>query len=635
MMKAALPPTLATAAFQSTAFASEYTTLGYLISIISILGFCIMPRAKFLQTMLLNLLALCVGAAVALLSIWSGIKAREHTTPPGAPLAGYNSSASAVNAVWLFFQVYLINSIKSAMPQFNFPSIIYAIFALVSAVYGPQFSTTAAMLSFVQKLLVSFLTAFAFAAATSLLVLPTTTRTVVFKKYTGYLMSLRGIMKAQNAYLKAMQSHDMFQGPEDPPTDHEGTGKPKKSKEQSKPASPLAPEADAYQAAISGLMALHTGLAPDIAFAKREVAYGKLSGTDIGTLFKLLQAIALPLISVSSIIDVFRRIGHDQGWDTIQNRDDMTDPKVRQEHQAVGEWQSIMRLVHKPFTDITDVMDEAIQHVLLRLEFQKPPKTPKETKKGGIFSRSPKAAREDVEKGDAKPEESTKTESEPGSDGFHEYLREKCRAFWSSRGKTLQSWCDGEGIDLSPSAIEDHLTKIASHADESGASQHDRDRRQVFGILYMEYLLWSAAKALLDLVEFTDAKHTDGTMSKSRLHGPNPKRLRKWAASMFGSDNAEDNDAMSSDSLADQVSFGDAFKPKHDPDHLPPTNWLEKLGDQLRAIPRLLRSEHSVFGFRAACATMSIGIVAFLESSYAFFLEQRLIWVSAHAVVST
>jgi hypothetical protein len=57
-----------------------------------------MPRAKFIQTLILNTIGICVGSAVALLGIWSGIKAREHTTPAGST-AAYNSSQAAV---WYF-----------------------------------------------------------------------------------------------------------------------------------------------------------------------------------------------------------------------------------------------------------------------------------------------------------------------------------------------------------------------------------------------------------------------------------------------------------------------------------------------------------------------------------------------------
>jgi hypothetical protein len=113
--------------------AETYSTLGYLVAIVSIISFCIMPRAKFIQTMIMNLIAICLGAAIGLLVVYCSVQARLHTRV--APLAGspdagtvsYNSSASVVSAVWLFFQVYLVNTLKAKYPQFQFPSIMYSI----------------------------------------------------------------------------------------------------------------------------------------------------------------------------------------------------------------------------------------------------------------------------------------------------------------------------------------------------------------------------------------------------------------------------------------------------------------------------------------------------------------------------
>ena len=110
MLKGALPPTIAIALYQSTGFAETFSTIGYLVAIMSILSFAVMPRAKFTQTMLFNVIGICIGSCVALLAIYCSVQARAHTTPrlssgpksssggpsPGAAVAPYNSSASAV-----------------------------------------------------------------------------------------------------------------------------------------------------------------------------------------------------------------------------------------------------------------------------------------------------------------------------------------------------------------------------------------------------------------------------------------------------------------------------------------------------------------------------------------------------------
>jgi uncharacterized membrane protein YccC len=65
---------------------------------------------------------------------------------------------------------------------------------------------------------------------------------------------------------------------------------------------------------------------------------------------------------------------------------------------------------------------------------------------------------------------------------------------------------------------------------------------------------------------------------------------------------------------------------KKDPEHLPPKNGWERFGDIVRACAKFFRSTESAFGLRAACATMSIGIIAFLHDTQTFFIEQRLVW---------
>jgi hypothetical protein len=57
MIKGGLAPVISLAALRSTTFAEKYSTLGYLVAIMSLLGFAIMPRAKFIQSMVLNIVS--------------------------------------------------------------------------------------------------------------------------------------------------------------------------------------------------------------------------------------------------------------------------------------------------------------------------------------------------------------------------------------------------------------------------------------------------------------------------------------------------------------------------------------------------------------------------------------------------
>lgn len=137
----------------------------------------------------------------------------------------------------------------------------------------------------------------------------------------------------------------------------------------------------------------------------------------------------------------------------------------------------------------------------------------------------------------------------------------------------------------------------------------------------------ATGEAVQDLVAFAEAKAEDGTMSKKRLIFPSGRRLRKWFLGIFSN---EDSTAEDSPDIMETgtnvVYLGQGWMNKKDPEHLPAKNAWERFGNGVRRFSRFFGSPESVFGFRVACATMTVGIIAFLESSQRFFIQQRLVW---------
>lgn len=80
-----------------------------------------------------------------------------------------------------------------------------------------------------------------------------------------------------------------------------------------------------------------------------------------------------------------------------------------------------------------------------------------------------------------------------------------------------------------------------------------------------------------------------------------------------------------SDRLADE-NRRQSFRTQKNPDHLPPSSLAERVGDQIRKISAVCRSNHAAYGLRGMLAIMTIAITAFLRSSQQFFLEQRFLW---------
>lgn len=131
---------------------------------------------------------------MSLLGIWSAIQARKHTTPAGST-AQYNSSQSAVCAIWLFANIYIANVMSAKMPALQFSVILYSIFTNISFTFGPIFQTMAQAEALIKQLLIGFLSAFALSTGVSLFVIPISSRTVVQKEQVGYIQGIRGALK--------------------------------------------------------------------------------------------------------------------------------------------------------------------------------------------------------------------------------------------------------------------------------------------------------------------------------------------------------------------------------------------------------------------------------------------------------
>lgn len=597
MFKGSLPPTIALAMYQSPAVAGQFGNLGYLVAITSILGFCIMPRGKFIQTMILNTFAACLSAAVNLLAIYTAVQARMHTTPPGSPPTGYNSSASAVCGVWLFVQVYLINVVRGARPQFNFPAIIYNIFVAVSMTYATQFPNMAYSINFMMRLLTAFLTGFALATGVHFLVFPTSSRKVLFMEMTGFLMCISGMLKAQTAYMQSLETIDPVALRKK--QEEEASAAKKKSKKDNASTGPLViPVALKLKEVHGKTVELSTKIHADVTPAKREFAIGKLESHDLTELWKLLRFLFVPVNGLSASIDILQGLAAERDW----SHEGETKEETQQKRKQIENLHFLMKQLHEPFASMTADVEGAIMHVLLTLELVKPPK-----KKG-----------DEESKGDAPV---------PGTATFTATYKAKVDEFYQSKQKTLKDWCREHDIDIPDDFFESNFVGPDSISPEG--SKRDEYQRQLLFTLYLEFLLWRTGAAVLEIVLWADQKKQDGVLKHSKLIFPGSKTLYKWLKAVVGQEDAsKDGHVMAGvESVGSEgVFLGDDFARRKDPEHLPPRDVAERFGEALRATPQFFRSDASAFGFRVACATMSIAIVCYLRDSQAWFLQQRLLW---------
>lgn len=232
----------------------------------------------------------------------------------------------------------------------------------------------------------------------------------------------------------------------------------------------------------------------------------------------------------------------------------------------------------------------------------------------------PKAKKED--------EESQGDKAVPGSPNFAAAYRQKIDDFYRSKDKRLDAWCAEHGIDL-PTDFRDSNFLRPENLLIKDEHIRERYQRQLFFMLYLEYLLWRAAKAVLDVDLWADEKKQQGRLDRWRLIFPGSKTLYKWARGLLSKEDFTQDSSFVMDMHSgsdESIDLGEDFTKRKDPEHLPPANVLERLGDSVRSIPEFFRGDNSAFGFRVACATMTIGITCFLEASQTFFIEQRLLW---------
>jgi hypothetical protein len=116
-------------------------------------------------------------------------------------------------------------------------------------------------------------------------------------------------------------------------------------------------------------------------------------------------------------------------------------------------------------------------------------------------------------------------------------------------------------------------------------------------------------------------------MKKNRLILPGQRRIKKWILSIGKEDVSVDNESPDSmENGSRNIYMGSGWNPVKDPEHLPPNSVWQHFGNGIRKIPHFLGSTESAFGFRVACATLTVGIAAFLKETQRFFIEQRLVW---------
>ncbi|KUJ22759.1 uncharacterized protein LY89DRAFT_637035 [Mollisia scopiformis] len=580
MIKPAIAATISMAIYQSHDVAKHYLNLGYLMIIISITTVPILPRGKFLMNLVISMFLTLFGIGMVTLGQYCGIKARQHTTPANAPLAianGYNSSASAVNAIFFMINIFAISTLRAARPAFSIPAIQYTILICVGFAYGPQEPTISASHRFIKELLYAFLTGQGISAAVCLFIIPVSSRKVFFAESKGFLMSCRSLLKKQVDFIKVLRFEKV-----------DGDLHVKE-------------KAKALKEASTGILSLGAKLREDVLFAKRESAMGHFRETDISELHGLLRRIMIPISGLATIVEISEGMQEEIGEQGVGEGEDRK------------EWTDMLSKVRDTFEGMVEILDESLLHVLILLGF-----VPASTR--GSSTRE-----EDVEKGAG-------TLPRAGEVGFGDHLEQRIKEFRRTRTEELKRWAGERGLN---SVFRSGVKGAPPSAGSEIAAATSRDilaSKRLHIIMFMEYLLWSTSLSILSLVLFSEQKSTSKT---THLILPKLRTLKKWLFGLLSGDPSSSSNLTDPDPLtiSSEIYLGSSFSPPKDPEHLPPKNRLQKCGNGLRAAPRWLRSEAVGFGVRVTVAVMSVMILAFLRQTHGFFIEQRGVWCCVMVVI--
>jgi hypothetical protein len=310
---------------------------------------------------------------------------------------------------------------------------------------------------------------------------------------------MNGILKLQTAYMGSLQGFD--------PADHvheandDGKRKSKKKKLDEHADDILAtPPAVKLRETQNKLLELHAKLSGDVTSAKREIAIGKLESHDITELWRLFRFVFLPVVGLSSMINILERLAVELKWG--KSTDELTDEEKETRHHQLDHMHFLMNRLHGPMSQMVGSLDGAFQHVLLTLEFEKPDKKQKQP---------------DVESKGDEP-------AKPGTPGFAEMFKQKTDNFYESKQKTLTEWCKQNNIELPPDFFESSFV-APEDITYPEASVRERRQRQLFFILYVEYLLWRCSRSMLDVILYVDKRKQEGALDKSKVIFPGSKTI--------------------------------------------------------------------------------------------------------------
>lgn len=453
--------------YQNQAAAETYGSLGYLASLATLLACGWLPLAKYIQNLLVSLIAVSLSAIINLIALISGLKARrmDGYMPPESSSA----SQRVVCAVWLLVQIYAASYYKSAYPQYGYAALSYEIIAIVATTSGADYTMITEATTFIRTILLNFLTGFAITSFVVIALWPVTCRKIALNDMKSYIESIRSVLMAQIDYMAEVEKSSVFPRSR-PPSVHSGENQVREYMETEIVATAEfqnpSPEAGKLKHATDKLLTIQSKLTNDMVFAKREISWGIIGPGELSEVAKLLSDVTRPLVGLSSIMDILDRVAKLHGWESHDEPEEEYDLELmRQQTVVVKEWQSLMKILKEPFHDMTEIMFRANEHVIMKLSLRRPRKH---------WSRKER---------EQKPEDDVEAVAQPTEKDFASQFEGAIQVLFAGRKAMVNQWCTEQGVDLSLSLNAG--ARFQDLGDQVNMHKLRENHRQLLILLYV------------------------------------------------------------------------------------------------------------------------------------------------------
>jgi len=463
-------------------------------------------------------------------------------------------------------------------------------------------------MDYVDRILKVFLTGQGLATGVSLIIFPVSSRMLSYKQMAQVLNSMKDALSIHSAYLHGITTRHAA---EVEPVDESGFSAITENNPHGYASVEKAAEdARKLKLTLQKASQVFAQLKIEISFAKKEIGWGKLAPEDFNRIWTHIQNILLPVAGLSTFVDILQSVKRQksEASDLVEDID-IVEAIRRLEAE---EWRELLLESRGPFQAAKAAAVGGLTHIMYVLELVPRPKTMA-----------------------ADVENNAQNAPAPGDPGFAAHLKDSLDAFQEHREGTVQRWCEKKGIDIPARFWEDPSAQynFKDSVVFQEVVRQKQNHQQLYLVLYLEYLLNSVGKAVLDMVLFADSKVQDGTMTRNKFIFPGWRRIRKLMQNSYRKVDAE-QPLQESQASGIFIRVGDALSVSKDPEHLPPTTLYQRATNCLRIIPEVLGSPESAFGFRAAVASMSIGILTYIRQTSHFYISQRGVWAIIMVAIS-